>query len=48
MYGRASSGELPPVPSSAIPVMFLTYVKPLDVGQAWSDREAPETFPSGI
>ena len=23
-------------------------VEPLDVGQVWSDREAPETFPSGI
>lgn len=23
-------------------------VEPLDVGQVWSEREAPETFPSGI
>ena len=23
-------------------------VEPLDVGQVWSDGEAPETFPSGI
>ena len=46
MFWRGSSGELPQ--SGAIPVTLLTYVKPLDVGQAWSDREAPETFPSGI
>jgi len=23
-------------------------LEPLDVGQVWIDREAPETFPSGI
>ena len=23
-------------------------LEPLDVAQVWSDREAPETFPSGI
>lgn len=23
-------------------------LEPLDVGQVWSDKEAPETFPSGI